>query len=371
MSIKDDLQIVLITYNRAVLLKRTLETIMGDDSPIRDFDITILDNHSTDETCDIVKQFAQNHQNLKYEKNIHNLGLNGNIIKAYLAGRKKYVWVLCDDDSYDFSHWDDVVAAIQNDEDYILVSRYALPDDHKDDPAHIFMQASFVPASIIKTSLITDAVARNMIETSETLFPHLNIIATMINTHKKICVMKHGIVDHGLEVELTDYSYTRGHNPKDLTKTVSHMTWTHGFSLILQQIKDRELQIRCFNAAIEQPDIFNGNWASFYNHIVKIYHEPQFWSAFYDVYAILDDQHGKELLNTLFSQYPEIKKTLEIKGGFVSTETICERISKLEITLPLKRPNFLERQRIRFLSHITFGKTKARYKAKWLKLKYK
>ncbi len=74
MSIKDDLQIVLITYNRAILLTRTLETILGNDSPVRDFDITILDNNSTDETCDIVEKFARQHQNLKYEKKLSQFG---------------------------------------------------------------------------------------------------------------------------------------------------------------------------------------------------------------------------------------------------------------------------------------------------------
>ena len=137
------------------------------------------------------------------------------------------------------------------------------------------------------------------------------------------------------------------------------MTWTHGFSLILQQIKDRNLQICCFNTAIEQPDIFNGNWASFYNHIVTLYHEPQLWSAFYDVYIILDDQHRKEVIKTLFLRYPETKNMLVETIGVKNmpeqnliypdnVENISSNGSKIYL------PAFL----IRLFSHITFGKMK-------------
>lgn len=41
MYIKENLQIILITYNRKNYLQRTFDQIFADNSPIKGFDITI------------------------------------------------------------------------------------------------------------------------------------------------------------------------------------------------------------------------------------------------------------------------------------------------------------------------------------------
>ena len=46
MSISEKLDIVLITYNRKESLKNTLEQISTENSPIKNFKITILNNNS-------------------------------------------------------------------------------------------------------------------------------------------------------------------------------------------------------------------------------------------------------------------------------------------------------------------------------------
>ena len=45
MSVKDKLQIMIVTFNRDLYLKRTLEQLVN--SPISDCDITIFDNKSS------------------------------------------------------------------------------------------------------------------------------------------------------------------------------------------------------------------------------------------------------------------------------------------------------------------------------------
>ena len=62
---KNTLAIVLITYNRAEHLERTLRAILAPDSPVRDCDVTVLNNKSTDETAAVVDRFAAEHANVR------------------------------------------------------------------------------------------------------------------------------------------------------------------------------------------------------------------------------------------------------------------------------------------------------------------
>ena len=65
-SVSELLDIFLITFNRAKALDRTLEQLLDDKSPIKDFEINIIDNNSSDNTSLIVQKWQKNHPNLKY-----------------------------------------------------------------------------------------------------------------------------------------------------------------------------------------------------------------------------------------------------------------------------------------------------------------
>ena len=69
MNIKNKLQIIIITYNRAEKLNKTLIQLLENDSPVKEYNILILDNNSTDNTSDLVKKFQIQHKNLSYIKN--------------------------------------------------------------------------------------------------------------------------------------------------------------------------------------------------------------------------------------------------------------------------------------------------------------
>ena len=59
MNLKDKLDIVLITYNRKNCLQKTFEQIFAENSPIKDFDITILNNASTDGTSEFIEKYCK------------------------------------------------------------------------------------------------------------------------------------------------------------------------------------------------------------------------------------------------------------------------------------------------------------------------
>ena len=124
---KDKLQIVLITYNRKKYLQRTFDQIFAKDSPIKDYDITILDNASTDGTSELIKEYKLKFPNINHIRHNINIGGNANICRAFELGvtsGKEYVWVLCDDDKYDFSNWHEVEREINAKKDIICVCDY-------------------------------------------------------------------------------------------------------------------------------------------------------------------------------------------------------------------------------------------------------
>ncbi|MDR1123783.1 MAG: glycosyltransferase, partial [Elusimicrobiota bacterium] len=173
MKIKDKLQIILITYNRKKYVERTFNQLFAGDSPIKDYDILVLDNNSDDGTAEYVQKVMIERKNLKYHKNKYNLGLSGNIAKALETANKEYLWIICDDDLYDWNNWSEVESAINKGEELLCVARYILPNDKKDDPAYQLFQMTFLPASIFKTDLLNDTVMMNTFSNIYTLFPHL------------------------------------------------------------------------------------------------------------------------------------------------------------------------------------------------------
>ena len=48
----EDIEIFIITYNRKEKLKKTFEQIFDSSSPVRNLDIKVIDNCSTDGTKD-------------------------------------------------------------------------------------------------------------------------------------------------------------------------------------------------------------------------------------------------------------------------------------------------------------------------------
>ena len=172
MNIRDKLQIYIITYNRIKKFKSTLDTILN--SPVKSFDMTILDNASTDGTSELIEDYCQKYSNLKHIRHSHNIGGNANICRAFEMGAssgKEYFWVLCDDDKYDFSNWCEVEERIRANDDVICLCDYVFPSqDKKTYPSYQIFQLTFVPAGIYKTELITGDVLINMYDAILTMF---------------------------------------------------------------------------------------------------------------------------------------------------------------------------------------------------------
>lgn len=98
------LDICIITYNRASYLEATIDKLLN--SPFERCKIYVCDNCSTDNTQSIVEKYGDK---VEIHRNRFNIGLGANIMRALEYGVKPYIWILGDDDDYDFEQTDDLI----------------------------------------------------------------------------------------------------------------------------------------------------------------------------------------------------------------------------------------------------------------------
>lgn len=236
--LNDFLEIILVTYNRKGHLTNTLEQIMSETSPVKDLDITILDNKSTDGSSELIEEYTRKHPNIKHIRHNRNIGGNGNIARAFELASKEYLWVICDDDNYDWTYWREIENAIKQKKDIIIHSKCELQYSKKKNIGKLLRQLTFLPGSIIKTDLVTDDIMQNSMANIQNMFPHLAIYCHVINEGKEIFVTEHEIVKRG---ECAQTDYIRGFE-KEIHPRIQDMFFTVGFINSVQMIKDKKLR---------------------------------------------------------------------------------------------------------------------------------
>ena len=252
----NDIDITLVTYNRAEYLRNTLSSLLSAESPVRNCAISILDNRSTDATSDVINEFRRTHPNVTHVVNLFNVGGNANIAKAMERyGDAPYHWILCDDDKYDWRGWPDVEEAMRRGEKLICVGDRHLPSEAKgrSDPALQLQQMTFLPSIIYGPGTITDTVMRNAYESTFTLFQHLAPVVAHLNHGGTIYVAKRGIVRPGEYGN--DISYTRGSAKEEVFARSRTMTLAVGFANLTLNLKDRRLSKRAFRALVFGPQM--------------------------------------------------------------------------------------------------------------------
>lgn len=253
--LKDKLQIFLITYNRKKFLKRTLDDILDENSPVRNFDIVVLDNASDDGSSELIDEYCKNYSNLKHIRHKINIGGDANICRAFEMGAncgKEYFWVLCDDDKYDFSNWDEVEKEIEKGTDIICVADYVFKNQKsKSNPAFQIFQLTFVPAGIYKSNLIDNVVLINMYNAIYTMLQQSCVAIKVINENKSIKCLSSYIVNNGMfyDDKCEDIAYTRGTDEKKILKRKNDNSWILGYANVLTLLKNRKLINQCMDVA--------------------------------------------------------------------------------------------------------------------------
>ncbi|MEA4967872.1 MAG: glycosyltransferase family 2 protein [Bacteroidaceae bacterium] len=298
MNIQNKLEIILITYNRKNYLQRTFDQIFADNSPIKNFNITILDNKSTDGTSELIEQYVKIFPNIKHIIHNHNIGGNANIVRAFELASKEYIWVLCDDDVYDWSNWSEVEKAVNNNENIICLSRYALPDPKKTEAQ--ILQLTFVPSNIIKTSFLSDSMIKSMYDNIFAFFPQLLPTIYAVNNKLKIYVVTKPIVHNGMDTRTLDTGYKRGTEVEYISQRNLTMSWIVGYANLCSMIKDSKLKHRTMLYAIKYIHI---NFSRFCRDMHRLYFEKKNWFQIIDVSSQLDLITKVRLLSSLFRRH--------------------------------------------------------------------
>ena len=84
------LSICIPTYNRADVLEKCLDSIVSNDSFNENIEVVISDNHSDDDTPNIVAKYTKYYSNIKYNRNNENIGGERNFIKVLNLATGKF-----------------------------------------------------------------------------------------------------------------------------------------------------------------------------------------------------------------------------------------------------------------------------------------
>jgi len=274
-TLRDKLQIILITYNRRKYLARTFEQIFAENSPVRDFDITVLDNCSTDGTSELIEEYRGRFPHLKHIRHNRNIGGNANICRAFEMASREYLWVLCDDDSYDWSNWVEIQEALMSYRfDMVYVCTLIARQLKKEIPQLLFL-ASFVPGVIYRTSSITDTVMFNMYGCINTWFPQSVLsIGILVNNQGGYFIPKKDIIIRKTEEDMSGGVLLRGSHHEYIHPDLDRIFWHIGYMKVLKIVKDlrkrRDLSVKVrFNERFDKSSVSYLRSILEYNRIYK------------------------------------------------------------------------------------------------------
>lgn len=252
--LKDKLEIILITYNRKAKLQKTFDQIFAGDSPIKDLQITILDNKSTDGSSELIEEYRGKFPNIKHVIHNRNIGGNANIARAFEAASFEYVWILCDDDFYNWENWPEIAQAILEEKyDLIYTTKNLIRD--RSDISQLLHQATFVPGCIYSSKRITDCI-QNIYASLYTMFSQVMISAEiLVNNPGPYFVPSADVVLRLYDEAENESSLIRGWGHTNIFQPYERNFWHIGYINAIQIIKDKTIR----NYVIEKTR-FNDNF---------------------------------------------------------------------------------------------------------------
>lgn len=199
----EHLSIFVITYNRCVELLATLKQLR--DSPWAKCKITVLDNCSTDDTMEVVRNIQQIFPALTYIRNDINIGPAANAIQPFLMSQTPYTWILCDDDELDFSQVADIEEALTSRRPRLAMvgghpethrrgaEGFATPQMLLDSGVNYYRDNSFLPSTIYETDFARQHVC-DCYRFCYFNYPHVAIGLAAVMESQLVYVSKNSLV---------------------------------------------------------------------------------------------------------------------------------------------------------------------------------
>ena len=108
------------TYNNAAMVADALRSVLNQTHT--NLDIIVLDNHSADDTEQIVGQVALADVRIRYVRHQENIGMAGNFNAGITLARGEFIMVLCADDILEPDCVQELCAALSSQPEAVLVS---------------------------------------------------------------------------------------------------------------------------------------------------------------------------------------------------------------------------------------------------------
>ncbi len=202
--LEDRLGLFIVTYNRAKSLRRTLEYLLN--SPFAGCRITILDNHSADDTPNVCHEYVARFSHLSVVRHRVNIGLSANYLRAVELSRKEYTWILGDDDHFDFNGADDIILKVESGlPDLIIIGAVNQPEWSlgEDTTAQKLVKRRFpyfyisgwITGVIFRTSMFDSECFYKGYKNADNVFPHYYFFVKCLENNVKVYVTKRWICD--------------------------------------------------------------------------------------------------------------------------------------------------------------------------------
>lgn len=119
---KASVSIVLCTHNGAKYIREQLNSILAQTYPL--YEIIVQDDHSTDNTVEILQEYASRHNIIKVFQNDSERGVNGNFVSAMQRATGEYIAISDQDDIWETDKIENQVNSIGNN---LLCSGFSHP----------------------------------------------------------------------------------------------------------------------------------------------------------------------------------------------------------------------------------------------------
>jgi len=213
----DNLEIFIFTYNRAQSLSATLGQLTAE--PVRSCRITVLDNHSTDATPEVCATARNSLPNLHHIRHPKNIGGLANYLRAIELAQSEYTWVICDDDSFNFTKAADLFDEVRKAETDIIsvgVHGHTLPGGQTGTlrtfaaQNDFFLSHSFVPSMIFRTALFDPDCIRAGYDNIDTMFPHFPFLIHVAESNRSIYVSRDKVITKSNNVGYSTFRFMSG-----------------------------------------------------------------------------------------------------------------------------------------------------------------
>ncbi|MBD9356713.1 glycosyltransferase family 2 protein [Methylomonas albis] len=181
---------VIITYNRENCLKVTLQKFV--EAGLTGIELVVLDNASNDNTIDVVAEYQKYWPNLKYHKNIYNIGGSGNILRAIEVTDSEYCWIIGDDDDWHLQFIDELIEVLSSQDADIIRLGWLVDDGNKGKYLPAMDLAHTEPLFFASISMISATIIRRSIASAHLPSAYMNIgdaypqlVSTMLSMQEK------------------------------------------------------------------------------------------------------------------------------------------------------------------------------------------